>query len=298
MRTTTTRIVAVATAALIITATAACSSSKSTTPGGTAATTCQPAGQLPDKIKSSGTIAVATDASYPPNEFFADDGTTIQGMDVDLATALGQALCVNVKVENVTFADIIPGLGTRFDIGISSFTDTQEREQAVDFVTYFSAGTSFMVQKGQNQDLTSLDALCGQKVGVETGTIQFNDVTAQSTACTGAGKAAIDLQTYQTQDEVNLALSSGRVAVVLLDTPVAGYQAEQSAGKFEVIGQSYGAAPYGIAIPKGNDFAGFSDALLAAVKQINSNGQYTALLAKWGVQSGAINDFQINGAKS
>ena len=297
MRTAPTRIVAVLTAALIITASAACSS-KNTTAGGTATTTCQPAGQLPDKVKSSGTITVATDASYPPNEFFEADGTTLQGVDVDLATALGQALCVNVKVENVKFDDIIPGLGTRFDLGISSFTDTQDREQTVDFVTYFKSGTSFLVQKGQNQELTSLDALCGKKVGVETGTTQANDAAAQSTTCTTAGRAAIDLQTFPDQSGANLALSSGRVDVVMLDTPVAGYQAAQSEGKFEVIGESYGVAPYGIAIPKGDEFAGFSDALLAGMKQINSNGQYTALLAKWGVQSGAITDFQINGATS
>lgn len=298
MRTAPTRIVAVLTASLIITAAASCSSSQKTTSGGTATTGCQPAGQLPDKIKSSGTITVATDASYPPNEFFAADGTTLQGVDVDLATALGQALCVNVKVENVKFDDIIPGLGTRFDLGISSFTDTQDREQTVDFVTYFSAGTSFLVQKGQNQELTSLDALCGKNVGVETGTTQANDAATQSTTCTTAGKAAIDLQTFPDQSGANLALSSGRVDVVMLDTPVAGYQAAQSEDKFEVIGESYGVAPYGIAIPKGDEFAGFSDALLAGMKQINSNGQYTALLGKWGVQSGAITDFQINGATS
>jgi len=297
MRTTTTRIVAVLTAVLIISAAAACSSSKKSD-SSTATTSCVPAGKLPDKIQSSGTITVATDASYPPNEFFKEDGTTLQGMDVDLATALGQALCVKVNVVNVKFDDIIPGLGTRYDLGISSFTDTQEREQTVDFVTYFSAGTSFLVQKGKNQDLTSLDALCGKSVGVETGTVQANDVADQSTKCTGAGKPAINLQTFPDQNGANLALSSGRVDVVLLDTPVAGYQAQQSNGQFEIIGESYGVAPYGIAIPKGADYAGFSDALLAAVKQINSNGQYTALLAKWGVQSGAITNFQINGAQS
>jgi polar amino acid transport system substrate-binding protein len=298
MRTTTTRIIAVLTALLIVTAAAACSSSKKSDAGGTATTTCQPSAKLPDKIKSAGAITVATDASYAPNEFFADDGTTIQGMDVDMGKAIGEVLCVKVNFVNAKFDDIIPGLGTRFDLGISSFTDTQERQQTVDFVTYFSAGTSFLVQKGQNQDLTSLAALCGKSVGVETGTTQANDATEQSTTCTTAGKPAIDLQTFPDQNGANLALSSGRVQVVMLDTPVAGYQAQISDGKFEVVGQSYGAGPYGVAVPKSSDYAGMTDAILGALQQLNGSGKYTEVLTTWGVQSGAITDFQINGATS
>ena len=295
---TATRIAAVLASALIIGTAAACSSSKSSTGGATATTSCVPAGKLPDKLQKAGTITVATDASYAPNEFLAADGTTIQGMDVDLATALGQALCVKVNVVNVSLNDITPGLGTNYDLGISSFPDTLDREKTVDFVTYFSAGSSFLVLQGKNQDLTSLDALCGKSVGVVTGTAEANDATDQSTKCTAAGKPAIAVQTFPDQNAVNLALSSGRVAVVMLDSPVAGYQAQISNGQFEVVGQSYGSAPYGIAIPKNADYSGLSDALLAAVKQINSNGQYTALLTKWGVQSGAITDFQVNGAQS
>lgn len=296
MRTTPPRIVAVLTAVLIITAAASCSSSKSSTAGGTATTTCQPAGQLPEKIKSAGTMSVATDATYAPNEFFAEDGTTLQGMDIDLAKAIGDALCIKVDIQNVGFADIIAGLGTRYDTSLSSFTDSQEREQTLDFVTYFKSGTSFLVQTGQNQDLTSLDALCGKKVGVETGTTQANNATAQSATCTAAGRAAVDLQTFPGQTDANLSLSSGRVQVVMLDTPVANYQVKVSEGKFEVIGEAYDIAPYGIAIPKGSDFAGMTDAFLAAMQQINSSGKYTSILNAWGVQAGAITDFQINGA--
>ena len=304
MRTTTTRIVAVLTALVIVTA--ACSSSKkSTDAGGSTATTVAAGGydadlaaKLPDKIKSAGTINVATDASYPPMEFFAADNTTIQGMDVDLAKALGEVLGVKVNVENATFDDIIPGLGTRYDLGMSSFTDTQDREQTVDFVTYFSAGSSFLVQKGKNQDLTSLDALCGKSVGVETGTTQANDATAQSTTCTTAGKQAVNVESFPTQDEVNLALSSGRVDVVMLDSPVGAYQVDQSNGAFEIVGKPIATAPYGIAVPKGSDFDGFTDALLAALQQLNSNGTYTKILKTWGLEGGAITDFQINGAIS
>ena len=181
---------------------------------------------------------------------------------------------------------------------MSSFTDSKEREQTVDMVTYFEAGTSFLVQKGKNQDLTSLDAICGKKVGVEKGTTQLDDATAQSKTCTDAGKAAVDVQAFPDQTGANQALNSGRVDVVMLDTPVAEYQAKISNGTFEVVGESYGTAPYGIAVPKSTEYAGMTDALLGAVQKLAASGTYKQILDTWGIADGAITNFQINGATS
>jgi len=215
-----------------------------------------------------------------------------------MAKAIGEVLGVEVDVENASFDTIIPSLGTRYDIGMSSFTDSLERQQVVDMVTYFQAGTSFLVQTGKNSDLDTLDALCGHSVGVEKGTTQLDDATAQSTTCTDAGKGAVDVQTFEDQTGANQALSTGRVDVVMLDTPVAEYQAKQSSGTFEVAGSSYGVAPYGVAVPKAAEYAGLTDAILGAIKKLDTDGQYKSILTNWGIQDGAITDFQINGATS
>ena len=66
--------------------------------------------RCPAAIKSKGTIAIAMDATYPPDEFIASDGSTIVGMDADLATAISQVMGLKPKLVNVTFDDIIPGL--------------------------------------------------------------------------------------------------------------------------------------------------------------------------------------------
>ena len=50
------------------------------------------AAKVPAALKSAGTIKVASDASYPPDEFFGSDNKTVQGMDVDLGRAIGQDL--------------------------------------------------------------------------------------------------------------------------------------------------------------------------------------------------------------
>ena len=102
------------------------------------------AAEVPKSIASKGTLIVASDATYAPMEFVATNGKTVIGVDADLAKAIGGVLGLKVKVVNASFDRIIPGLQSgKYDIGMSAFTDTKARQKVVDFVTYFSAGTSF-----------------------------------------------------------------------------------------------------------------------------------------------------------
>jgi polar amino acid transport system substrate-binding protein len=253
------------------------------------------AAQVPAAVRAKGTITVAADATYAPNEFIGSDGHTVIGMDADLAAALGQVLGLKVNMVNATFDTIIPGLVSgKYGLGISSFTDTKVREQTVDFVTYFVAGTSFYVKTSGGPDVTSLAGLCGHKVAVEKGTTQQADVQAQAPKCASAGKP-VTPQIFNDQNAVNLALSSGRADVAMADSPVAAYQVKQSNGTFKLSGQPYGTAPYGIAIPKNS---GMAQPVLAAVEHLMANGTYTKILQKWGVQEGAISNPAINGAVS
>ena len=273
------------------------SSSESTsTPSGGAVANAAAAKLVPAAVKSKGTLRVAADATYPPNELIATNGKTVVGMDADLAKAIGGALGLKVTVVNGTFDSIIPGLASgKYDLGMSSFTDTKEREQTVDFVTYFTAGTSFYVKSQGGPIVTSLADLCGRKVAVEKGTTQAADVTAQSKKCVAAGKPAVKLSVFPDQNGANLAIYSGRADIGMADSPVAAYQVSKSGGQFKVVGKPYGTAPYGIAIPKGN---GMDKAVLAAVKALMADGRYAAILKKWGVLDGALRSPQINGAIS
>lgn len=105
------------------------------------------AAEVPAAVKKKGTLIVATDASFAPNEFIAPSGHAIVGMDVDLARALANVMGLRVRIVNAMFDRIIPSLAShKYDLGMSSFTDTKARERVVDFVTYYSAGTSFFVK--------------------------------------------------------------------------------------------------------------------------------------------------------
>ena len=272
------------------------SSTASSAPASTAPASSTLAAEVPAAVKSKGTLTVAADASYAPNEFIGGNGKTVEGMDADLAKALATTLGLKANVVNATFDSIIPGLAAnKYDLGMSSFTDTKEREKTVDFVTYFSAGTSFYEKASGGPPITDLSSLCGLTVAVEKGTTQQDDSTAQSKKCTSAGKKPVKVLTFPDQNGANLAITSGRAQVGMADSPVADYQVKQSNAQFKTVGTPYGTAPYGIAIPKNN---GMAKPVLDALKQLMSNGQYKSILTKWGIADGAITNPVINGAIS
>jgi polar amino acid transport system substrate-binding protein len=272
-------------------------SSSTTTPGGAGVKKdAKVAAEVPAAVRQKGTIVVAADASYPPNEFIGPDGHTIVGMDVDLANALGAVMGLKVSVQNATFDSIIPGLAAKkYDVGMSSFTDTKEREKVVDFVTYYSVLTGFFERAQGGPKVNGLADLCGLTVAVEKGTTQFDDSTAQSKKCKAAGKKAVTVLVFPDQNGANLALSSGRAQVGMADFPVVAYEVKKTGGQFKEAGKPYGPFPYGIAVPKGT---GMTKPLLSALKVLIGDGKYKAILTKWGIQVGAITNPKVNGAVS
>jgi polar amino acid transport system substrate-binding protein len=241
-------------------------------------------------VSQSGQLSIASDATYPPMEFFgASSNTTVIGADADISKALGQVMGLTAKVENTPFDSILPGLTAgKYDLGISSFTDSLDRQKTNDFVTYAQAGTSFYSSADANLNPTSLADLCDHSVAVEKGTTQQEDAQGQAAKCN------VDVQVYPDQNGANLAISSGRADLGMADSPVAAYIVEQSAGKFK-LGSAYGVAPYGIALKKGSPLA---QPVLDAVKALYSDGTMQKIFDYWKLPGAAISNPQINGATS
>ena len=253
---------------------------------------------VPAAVKSKGTLTVASDASYAPNEFIGPDGHTVIGMDADLSKALAAVMGLKANIVNATFDSIIPGLASgKYDLGASSFTDTKAREKTVDFVDYFIAGESFYTKASGGTPVNTIADICGRTIAVEKGTTELTDAQAQGTKCKASGKPAVTVLPFPDQNGANLAVVSGRAQLGFVDSPVAAYQVKQSSGQFKLVGQSFANAPYGLAIPKS---LGLTKAVLAGVQALVKNGTYRQILTKWGLTSGAIPPGQVksNGATS
>lgn len=117
------------------------------------------------------TLIVGMELSYPPFEMTDTKGQPT-GVSVDLARALGAALGMQVRIENMAFDGLIPSLKTgKIDLIISSMTATAERSQSIDFSDpYLQTGLCLLVQKKSPvQGISDLDR-AGMTVAVKKGT--------------------------------------------------------------------------------------------------------------------------------
>ena len=249
------------------------------------------ANQLPDKIKSAGAITVGMDDTYPPNEYKDDNGNPV-GWEVDFTNAIAAKLGLKVNYAIAKFDNIIPSVtGGKDDFGMSSFTDTVEREKQVDFVNYYNAGILWASAKGKNIDP---DNACGLKVAVQSTTYEDTDeVPAKSKACTDAGKPAIQALRYDNQDDATNAVILGKADALSADSPVTLYAISKSSGKLQEAGKTFDVAPYGIPVAKNSDL---TPVLQKTVQALIDDGTYKKILDKWGVADGSVTTADINAA--
>jgi polar amino acid transport system substrate-binding protein len=278
------------------------SNSLSTSPGagGTPAGSASAAGggvdqalaaKVPAKLKSAGKIVVGTDPTYAPNEMLATDGKTVEGFDVDVFNAVAAKLGLKTEYVPAGFGTIILGVTSgKYDVGVSSFTINPERKKQVNMVSYYSAGTQWVVAKG-NPEQVNIDDVCGKSVGAQKDTVQAEDLAARSKKCTDAGKGGITQVIQVKQDQVTADVVSGKTAAMLADSPVGLYAVKQT-GQLEALGDIYDSAPYGYVIPK--DQTDFANLIVEALKATKADGSYDAALKKYSVEAGGISDFALN----
>lgn len=247
---------------------------------------------LPADIKSKGTLVVGVNVPYSPNEYLQNG--KVVGFDVDLMDATAKVLGLKTDYRQSDFSKIIPAVqaGT-YDIGMSSFTDTKQREATVDFVDYFSAGILWASPAGKTVDPMNA---CGLTVAVQsTTTEQQDELPAKSKACTAAGKKPIKILSYENQDDATNAVVLGKADAMSADSPVTAYAIKQSGGKLQQAGQIMEAAPYGWPIKKGSQLV---QAMQKALQSLMADGTYDQIAKKWGVDSGEIKTASVNGATS
>jgi len=251
------------------------------------------ANTVPEAIKSSGKLVVGVNIPYAPNEFKDPDGKIV-GFDVDLMTAIAGTLGLTPDFREADFAKIIPSIqGGTFNVGMSSFTDSKEREKTVDFVTYFSAGSLWAQAKGAGIDPENA---CGKKVAVQATTVQeTEELPARSKKCTDAGQPAIEIIPFDSQDAATNAVVLGQAQAMSADSPVTLYAIKQTNGKLEQAGEVFDSAPYGWPVAKGSPLA---QSLLQALEHLMESGKYKEIAANWGLEPGLIDKPVINGAVS
>jgi polar amino acid transport system substrate-binding protein len=255
------------------------------------------AAELPQAIRDAGVLKVGSDVAYAPVEFFDTDGKTVIGIDPDLGKAIEGQLGVKLEFQNGTFDGLITSLRSkRIDLIMSAMSDTPERQKSIDFVDYFTAGTSILVKKGNPEGIKTLDDFCGKTIALQRGTTQEDVAKTQAAKCSAAGKP-LKVLPFDRDTEALLQVKQGRAVADMNDFPVAAYNAKTSGGgnDFEVVGEQIEAGPYGIGVRK--EDTQLRDALQKALQALIDNGEYAKVLEKWNVKQGAVTAATVNGGK-
>ncbi|GAA3075463.1 ABC transporter substrate-binding protein [Streptosporangium carneum] len=286
------RLYSVIAAALVVSAFAGgCGRSASGTDANTGATAA--AGKtakdlVPEAVRKTGELRMATSEGYPPMEMYKKGTQELIGVDPDLAAAIAAKLGLKVTVTNAAFDGLIPGLQAgRWDMVMSSMSDTEERRAAVDFVDYFNAGGAIMVKKGNPEGIKTLEDLCGRVVVLAKGSSNLAIGQRQNDKCDKK------MQIMQSEDAPTglLSIDSGRAVATIVDSPVAAMYAKDT-GKYDVLPEQYDAGPWGIAIDRRN--TALRDAVAKAMQELLADGGYKAVLDKYGVAGNAVPETMVN----
>ena len=246
---------------------------------------------LPDAIREDGKLVIGASIDYAPAEFRADDLQTAIGYDVDLGKALGRVLGLETEVSAAEFASILPGIGSTYDVGISSFTITEERLASYTMVSYISVGSSYGVKAGNDVGFDP-DDVCGSSIAVQTGTYQEEELTAFTAECTAAGNEEIDILKFGSQSDVTTNVVGGKADAMYADSTVSSYAVALTEDQIEVVGGVRDAAPQGIVVPK--DDEQLADAIQQALQHLMDEGTWEDILESWGTRDSALTTAEVN----
>ncbi len=247
---------------------------------------------VPQDIKDRGTLRNGASTDYAPAEFLTSDGQTPTGYEVDLVKAL--ALVMGLEDGTTTTAEfptIIPALGTKYDIGASSFTITAEREQQVNLVSYIQVGSSYAVASGNPKNFDPNNP-CGATIGVQNGTSQADYAQELAQQCVADGKDTLTVMPLDLQTDVSTKVIGGQYDATLADSTVIGYTIQKASGQLEQVGDVIESAPQGIAVSK--DDEQLTKAIQAALQHLMDQGDLTKILGSYGASDAALSTAEIN----
>ena len=215
-----------------------------------------------------GVLVMATNAEFPPYEFH--EGNEIVGIDAEIAAAIAEKMGCTLEIEDIAFDSIIAEVDSgKADLGLAGMTVTEDRKKNVDFSdTYAHSSQVIIVPEGS--EITSVDALEGLTVGVQTGTT--GDIYASD------DEAIAAIERYSKGMEAVMALQQNKVDAVIIDRATAqAYLAEVDG--LTIVDESYTDEDYAAAVKKGN--TALLDNINKALSELKADGTLDAIVAKY-----------------
>ena len=217
---------------------------------------------------NEGVLTMATNAYFPPYEYY--EGDTIVGIDADIAKAVADKLGLELKIEDMEFDSIITAVQTgKVDMGLAGMTVTDERKKSVNFSDTYATGIQVVIVT-EDSDIASVDDLSGKKIGVQlstTGDIYASDDYGEE-----------NIEKYNKGADAVMALKQGKVDAVIIDNePAKNFVAANDGLK--ILDTEYVTEDYAACINKEN--AELLDAVNGALAELKADGTLQKIIDQY-----------------
>lgn len=249
---------------------------------------------LPAAIKERGALNVATTDGNAPWVFVDATTGAVSGVDADLVNEAAKRLGLTVNWEVIQFTAGIPGVESgRYDFYLSAMADTKKREEVVNFIAYSQEGSGVIVPKGNPLGIKTMEDLCGKRVAIVTGSLFPAIIEELNKSC------AAPVQMSETADQTGpyLAVASGQADATMNTYGVSNYtlrtatEGIQTQLELSPVAR-FAPANQGIAFNKTQ--TDLMAAVGGAMQSMKEDGSYQALMDKWSVGDGAVENFTFN----
>lgn len=254
-------------------------------------------GQFADLVPEDedGTWVAAGSGQVAPLQYVPEGGDSIIGIVADLTAEYAHRLGLELQIEQVSGGGTMPGVESgRYDAALAA-GDFAERRATVSFVDILKGGTALLGSALDPADIDGVEDLCGHSLAVTISSIQQTRADEENTACEDAGKDPIDIQPYDSVQAAVLAVQSQQAEVAWSDISPINVILAESPGQFEVVGDLMWYAPYGVAIAA--DRPEMTEAVQAALQSMVDDGAYAEILERWGSETLAVDEIEINGSE-
>lgn len=220
--------------------------------------------------KTNGELVMATNAAFPPYEYYDND--KIVGIDAEIAAAIADELGMTLKIVDIEFDSIVAGVETgKYDMGMAGMTVTEDRLKSVNFSTSYAKGVQVVIVK-EGSAIKTVDDLSDSsaKIGVQIATT--GDIYA--TDDYGSDRVI----SYNNGADAVEALKSGKVDCVIIDNEPAKSFVSANSG-LKILDTTYADEDYAICVSK--DKAELLTKINAALEKLISNGKVQEIVDKY-----------------
>ena len=222
-----------------------------------------------------GKLTMSTNASFPPYEMVADDGS-FEGIDIEVAGAIAEKLGLELQVDDMGFDAALQAAQTgKSDMVMAGVTVTEERQAVMDFSNSYANGVQVVIVKEGSPIQTVDDLANANMIGCQMGTTGY--IYCSDTVENG-GFGEDHVTPYDDGAAAVQALMNGQIDAVVIDNMPAQEYVAANPG-LKILDGEFTNEDYAIGVAKGN--TALLDAINGALEELTNDGTIQSIVDKY-----------------